>query len=49
MAVEKICQSREEEAMLRMKSLSGRDERVTNVPVMPKICQVRGQSYKNCV
>ncbi len=32
-----------------MRSLSWKDERVTNAPVMPKFCQVRGQSYKNCV
>ena len=32
-----------------MRSLSWKDERVTNAPVMPKFCQVRGQSYENCV
>ena len=32
-----------------MRALSWKDDRVTDAPLMPKFCQVRGNSYENCV
>lgn len=32
-----------------MRALSWKDDRITDAPIMPKFCQVRGKSYENCV